>query len=273
MAYIEVPGWKGKFLLGPRHSYWWVDKKGSEPRPLSGITSVLNVIGKPKLVQWAANCSVDFIKSNVSAKQQEDGSFVIEGDEFMVLLEEARTAHATKRDAAADTGKDAHALIEEYIKTCLDKNKGIPWNQITSAEPRVLEFAVWAMRRNQKTGFTFVASETPLADPKLAIAGTPDFIAIEKNEAGEWVLVIGDLKTGSGIYDRVYFAQMAAYGYMYLRKTRKKQGVRLVIVHAPASKPGQPIAEYWSEDHKGDWEGFKSALYLHRWKDNFAKPV
>lgn len=260
----EVPGWDGKFFMGPNHTYWW--KTGDKLAPLSGITSVLGVIAKPALIQWAANMAVEHIKK--VALSLMDGKLAIEIED----LEIARTAHAQKKDKASGLGHDAHALVEEYIKWCIEKNAGIPTPQVATPEPRVAEFAQWAVNRHADTGLRFTASETPLGDPKLALAGTPDFIA-EELLNGKINPLIGDLKTGSGVYDRTFFAQMAAYGYMWMKKNKTNLAPHLLVVHMPAQKPEQPMALYQSEDFKGDWEAFKSALYLHRWKDNFSSGV
>lgn len=264
----EVPGWSGKFFIGLNHTYWWKEKPGSVPRPLSGITTVLNVIAKPALIQWAANMAVEYVLASIRGLPDND----ITADLISWKAEEARTAHNKKKDKAAGLGTDAHALVEEYIVWCIKNHSGIPSPLFQSIEPRVTEFATWALARNAKTDFKFLASETPLADPKLALAGTPDFIGEEMID-GNVIIIIGDLKTGSGVYDRTFFAQMAAYGYMWAKKNVSKLRMALVVIHMPSQKPAQAMAEYWSEDMKGDWQGFKSALYLHRWKDNFNKPV
>jgi hypothetical protein len=264
-----VPEWKGKLSFGSHHSYWWHDKKGVHP--LSGVTSVLNVIAKPALIPWAVKMCVEYIMANAT-EILGDGR-VVEGYEIsMQTLMEAKGAHTRKTTHAAGLGTDAHADVEAYIKQCLAANAGIPLlgHNLLAPSDRVVEFAEWAATRNSQTGFRFILAEVPLADPKLAIAGTPDFIGEELID-GVWVPVIGDLKTGSGIYDRVYFFQMAAYGYMWMKWVKRTAKPKLVIIHMPAQKPDQPLAEYWSEDFKGDWEGFKAALIIHRRKDNFAK--
>lgn len=260
-----VPEWKGKLSFGSNHSYWWHDEKGVHP--LSGVTSVLNVIAKPALIPWAVKMCVEYIKTNAITQLGLDGknhyTFPV------ALLDEAQKAHTRKTTHAAGLGTDAHALIEAYIKECIEHNLGTPRENI--GEPRVSEFAEWAVKRNRETGFKFILAEVPLADEELAIAGTPDFIG-EETIDGLWYPIIGDLKTGSGIYDRVYFFQMAAYGHMWMRWTGRLAEPKLVIVHMPAQKPNQPLAEYWSEDWKGDWEAFKAALTIYRCKDNFIKP-
>lgn len=260
----DVNGWGGKFFLGPNHTYWWKNTKKAEPRPLSGVTSVLNVIAKPALIPWAVKMTVEKIKAATT------GVAFLSVEQFHLILDESKGAHKEISGNAADLGKEAHALLEAYVKASIGTNGGVPLETPTSPDARVAEFTVWACARNKETGFKFVASEESLADPKLAIAGTPDFIAVENGEEKEQT-IIGDLKTGSGIYDRVYFAQMAAYGYMWMKKHKLKLPPKLVIIHSPASKPEQPLAEHWSDAWKEDWEAFKAALLIHRWKDNFIR--
>lgn len=260
---IPIDGWNGQFYLGPRHTYWYKDLQSdgqlAAARPLSGITSVLKAIGGAKtdnLLKWAATCAVDFIRQIHS-----ENSGIIPTS----MWEAGKTAHLRKRDGAADLGKLEHEKLETYIKECIELNNGWPM-QVNLDDPtlqRVGEFSGWAV----KAGVRFIASEMPLADPVLAIAGTPDFIAENRDSR----VIIGDLKTGKGIYDRTYFAQMAAYGYMYDKKVGGTGDniAQLVIIHCPAAKPEQPLTDYWSNDLPGDRKGFEAALYLHRWLDKF----
>lgn len=259
-----IPEWGGKLSFGSNHSYWWHDKKGTHP--LSGVTSVLNVIAKPALIPWAVKMAIEYLQKTVGA----DIELGITRAVWDQTLDEAKVAHTRKMNKAAGLGTDAHADVEAYIKESIEATGGVPLPSAQHMTDRVREFAHWAIDRHLKTGFTFILAEIPLADPKLAIAGTPDFIG-EETVDGLWSLIIGDLKTGSGIYDRVYFFQMAAYAYMWMKWTKRIAEPKLVIIHMPAQKPNQPMAEYWSEDWKGDWEGFKAALVLHRKKDNFVK--
>src|SRR3990167_10512189 len=79
-------------------------------KPLMGITSVLRIIAKPNLIQWAANMAVDYISSLwMPGKSYEEL-------EITSVLQEARTAHARKRDKAADAGTNVHAWIAEWSK-------------------------------------------------------------------------------------------------------------------------------------------------------------
>src|SRR3990167_1580215 len=73
-------------------------------KPLTGVTSVLNVIAKPALIQWSANMACDYIRDNYSV-----------GCAMESLLQEARTAHRKKKEGAADIGTRVHKYLEEWI--------------------------------------------------------------------------------------------------------------------------------------------------------------
>jgi len=106
-------------------------------KALYGTSTVCKVLAAPALIQWAANEAVKHI-SKLLGEAGGDASLL----DWDVLLEEARTAHARKRDKAAVKGTDLHALLEEYVKECL-KNGGEPYVEITG-DKKVIRFSEWA---------------------------------------------------------------------------------------------------------------------------------
>lgn len=72
-----------------------------------GVTSLLKILNKDGLLQWAANMATTYIKDNCK-----DGKVYIVLDED---LAKAKYAHLNFRDAAADVGKQVHKWIELYI--------------------------------------------------------------------------------------------------------------------------------------------------------------
>lgn len=253
-SYVEVPGWNGKFLLGPKHTYWW-NEEGQQLKALSGSTSVLKAIGGAKtdnLLNWAVRCATDYLKRALAAGPLKPAQFAI-----------AEVFYIKTRTGSANLGKLEHSYLEKYIKHCIDKFGGVPRIPTKYPSPRILEFATWAVKEE----IVFLQTEVPLCDPDLAIAGTPDFIAQKGTE-----IIIGDLKTGSGIYDRTYFAQMASYYHMYTKWNKGSTKPSLVIVHCPANNPAQPLQTHWSHDVESDWKAFEAALYIHRWLDVFKSP-
>src|SRR4051812_25574504 len=119
-------------------------------KPMLGCTSVLGVIAKPALIQWAANEAVKYAKAKGRECTTAGGPQMWEITD--IALEEARTAHRRKKEEAADKGTDLHAIVEAWVKQCIDSALGAP--SVPAPEP-IQAFASWA----QKEGIRFIASE------------------------------------------------------------------------------------------------------------------
>lgn len=74
-----------------------------------GVTTILRLLAKDGLIQWAANMVTDHIRINCTKK---DGVYQVDDD----CLKLAKYAHSTKRDAAGDVGKQVHKWLEDHIK-------------------------------------------------------------------------------------------------------------------------------------------------------------
>lgn len=162
-------------------------------KPLTGVTTILGVVAKPALIQWAANEAVKSVKNNVSRFAPSSSMFLM--DELDAVLEEAKYAHRKKKESAGDFGTNVHLAIENHIK-------GIEQPQLTEQENVAFQnFLTWAKNEN----VTFKESELRLYSRKHWYAGTCDLVM----EIGgkTW---IGDIKTSSGIYPE-YFWQTSAY--------------------------------------------------------------
>lgn len=83
--------------------------------PLHGITTVLKVISKPALIQWAANMAVSHITERAEPYYGPDNDlkdyYIITGE----LLNEAKTAHRKKKETAGDWGTIVHLFINQWI--------------------------------------------------------------------------------------------------------------------------------------------------------------
>ncbi len=82
------------------HAYFLDD------RPLNGVTSILQIVAKPMLIQWAANMAVDYIKEHID----KEGML----DKFE-SLEEARVAHRKKKEDAGAVGSSVHLWISQWV--------------------------------------------------------------------------------------------------------------------------------------------------------------
>jgi hypothetical protein len=80
-------------------------KKGGVP----SVTTILKVLDKPALVQWAANCAVDYIAGKMSTKPS------ISRYDLLDLLAEAKANFRKVSQTAMDIGTRVHALIENYL--------------------------------------------------------------------------------------------------------------------------------------------------------------
>jgi len=162
---------------------------GKEWRPATGITTVLSVISKPALIDWAANEAVNFISEN------------FEGELTPELLRMARSAHIRKKEEAGQKGTDIHTEAEKIIKEAIKTNSGFIPEELTSEIPQIQKLLDWAKMNKVK----FLESELNLYSVNHFLGGICDFVCEIDGEI--W---IGDLKTSSDIYPE-FFWQMAGY--------------------------------------------------------------
>lgn len=267
----EIPA--GFHFDAKTHRYYLDGKQ------MTGCTTILGVLNKPALVPWAANMAVDYINHAVLEKMKLT-SFEELVDGWDNLMEEARTAHARKRDDAAQKGTDTHALVEEYINDCIKQYQGHP---IETIHPEIGAFEQWAKKEDVR----FLASEQKVYSKSLFVAGTYDFM-FEKD--GKRYL--GDLKTYKRIHDRTPLIQCAGYAIMYEEmkadqhdfrdaEGRRADGEILpderisgyCVVNLPKDRPFNEEADVvWAYDPEADKEGFLACVKLYRLLENF-KPV
>jgi hypothetical protein len=183
-----------------RHGYF-ADPEGE--KEYTGITTILQVMAKPALIQWAANEAVKkfgwrdpkYTSAEERANALHEGRMHEFNDdtEFAEFLEEARTAHMKKKEAAGEHGTDTHSLTEQYIREIIDKNGGRPSSILQTNQYESIEkFIRWAIENVDR----FLYTERPVHSRTLFLAGTIDFGAVMKDGKRR----VGDLKTGSGIY-------------------------------------------------------------------------
>jgi hypothetical protein len=203
-------------------------------KPLTGVTTVLQCIAKPALIQWAANMCADYIKENYSGELTDE------------LLKEARTAHRKKKEDAGQKGTDVHSLVENWIKTGVSPEE--PNKQFQN-------FVNWAQENKVK----FLTSEQRVYSKKHWYAGTLDFICEIDGKK-----YIGDLKTSSGIYGREYFFQCA--GYRQALEEMGETDFHGSIIVRCGKKGDFETKE--SFDYETDRDGFNAALRLYRILNN-----
>lgn len=181
---------KARFKFDPVEHMYTLDGK-----PLHGVTSILRVIAKPALIQWAANMACDYIIEN--SPRMDTGRFTTD-----TIIEEARVAHRKKKEDAGEKGHDVHTQIEELVKQAIEANKGhIKYQDDGKINPQVQKFMKWADENNAH----FLESEKRVYSQESWYAGTLDLVLEIDGKK-----FIADVKTSSAIYPEFYL-QMAAY--------------------------------------------------------------
>lgn len=246
-------------------------------RLMSGVTTIISeTSSKGALVQWAANMACDHIKKNATERVPIDGHagwlyYEVTSD----VIEEARTAHAKKRDKAANKGTDTHALVEEYILRVIDRCEGNPkpfpgvGNSTIDPNNPIKPFITWAQDNVDR----FLAAEQRLYSETHGYAGTCDFVAIIGGK-----LTIGDLKTFPKMWSADAFIQMGAYSLAWteLTGTRPEQSV-VVKMCDPSDERlrkygGSAFSVYPRYALAEDEDMFLTRLKMYRYNENFVSP-
>lgn len=199
---------KYRLLLKPNGHKYLVN---GEEKP--GVTSILGILNKPGLPQWAANQTVEYIKTHSeSLTAPDESSALVVTTE---VLKMARTASTRSRDSKADLGKYVHGWIEQYIKA---KVTGEIWatNYKNEAKVPIQNFLNWEKTYNP----TYLFSERTVFSEKFDYCGTVDCVC-ELEIGGNRFRVILDFKTGKPesqyIHRRGYTGMKRAYNTVYMQ--------------------------------------------------------
>lgn len=167
-----------------KHVYY----KDSQKVP--NVTTILSVINKPALINWASNMAVDTIQGAIKAGETYDEV------QLSALFASARKSHLAKKKEAGDVGSMVHQWIEQYVK---GQEPDMPVNQVlNSSASRFLEW-------QDKHRVTFQVSEQVVYSANHNFVGTLDLICFIDGQR-----YVADIKTSSGIYPE-YLLQTSAY--------------------------------------------------------------
>lgn len=217
-----------------------------------GVTSALNMIGKPWLPGWAVKMGAEYLKGVWVPGESYDEIEIAEH------LKAMKFAHRQKANRAADIGTLAHSYCEGIIKAQINSEEPprLPIN--AEAKKAAAAFHEWIDAHMVE----FIASEAKIYSRRYGFAGTIDFDAIVDGQRS-----LGDLKTSNGIYEEMW-AQTAAY-----QLAREEEGYgpydnRWIVRIA---KDGTLDSECRPFGYEEDKNAFLAALTLHRWAKN-GKP-
>ena len=206
---------------------------------VAGVTGATGTISKPALVPWAAKMAAEYIEKRLLPG--------IAYDEIQIheMLEGAKYAHGQSKETAASKGKMIHEWIEDFIK---GKNPPPPVNEELKRATEA--FVKWTKEHKTK----FILSEKKVYSKFNNYAGTFDFTAEIDGS-----LVMGDIKTSSGIYDEMFF-QTAAYQCARQEEFPEEKYAANIIVRC--GKDGAlEIAQ--SEEYEKNLNAFLGALAIY----------
>lgn len=208
-------------------------------KELTGCTTILGVIAKPALIQWAANMAIDFIEVAIKEKLELTPE----------LLKSARTAHCKRKEKAGDWGTQVHFEIENYIQNEIE-------NKSNEVYPINIEnFVKWARDNKVK----FLATEKNIYSEKLWLGGIVDFVCEINNEI--W---IGDIKTSkSGLYAENFW-QCAGYEIMMNECSEYKNIKGYVLLNLKEAGGFLEKRSISNEEHK---KAFLACLEIYRQKE------
>ena len=216
-------------------------------KALTGVTTVLSVIAKPALIQWAANMACDFIETSFANWTQDKDSVF----DIKTVCKEARTAHKKKKETAGTWGTELHAEIEEIIKNAVELTGGfIP--AVSTKTPELEKFTTWATENKVR----FISSEKHVYSRELWVGGIADIVCEIDGK-----LYVGDIKTSSGIYPEHYI-QCSAYAMILLEMAVFPKMCDGVVVINIDKKGGFQVKQNY--DLLGNFETFKAALKIYR---------
>jgi hypothetical protein len=201
-------------------------------RMVPSVTSILTCVGKPALIQWAANTERELV-IEAAANLWEDAPLApkkMTRTAFITTLTDRlgkTKAHQRELAKAAEIGSQVHGLIEWNLRRELGQTIG--------PEPRVSDKATWAFMAYEEWRKTVNlvprAIEQTVWSDTHGYAGTMDLYA-ELDLDGQRCLAVLDWKTGKGIYAEALL-QNAAYVHALIEMGHAAAPVAGCIVRFP----------------------------------------
>lgn len=226
-----------------KHIYWVGDNI------VYGVTSIIGVIDKPALKQWAANKAVDHIQERILPGNKYDEIQLSE------CFKGARSAFRSYTSTAADFGTLVHAWLEEYLKAGIAKKPLPSLPENVEMREAIQGLLNWTKENNVK----FVSSERKIYSRKYSYAGTLDAEAIVNGK-----LTIIDFKTSSGIYPEMFIQTSA-----YLKAREEESGVKYpggLCICRLAKIIGNSFEVKQVKDVSRHFKSFRGAHEIYKWQ-------
>ncbi len=204
-------------------------KKNARKYPRNGreywsVTTVLDAINKPALVEWASRSARDATRQvaveayrlahPVPAGPGRQQCLGLDPSSFVALVEKLqgrRPAHLAASEQATSIGSLVHARIEAELRWELGQSVPLPEvPRETVVDGRAVAHPAWSAYRAYRAwraahDVRVVSVEQKVYSDRYEYAGTADLVAYV-----DGVLTVGDFKTSKAVYGE-YRLQVAAY--------------------------------------------------------------
>jgi len=237
-----------KLEFSPSSHRYKVSDDGSKPAHCPSVTTILNVLNKPALAEWAKNCACNYIEDNVR--------LLLAGNSFSVdalfkIIAAGRTAHDRVREEAAEIGVSTHDFLRDY------------WRGYSSGvcpkmpeDERTVKCINAALNWFSDHKIEPYAVEEPQYSRLHKICGRPDLIALVDGE-----LAVVDYKSTKFLYPEVAL-QMCLYAKMHEEMHGQFPAVRWGL------RLDKETGEFEDKRYKPetfdlDWDSFKCCLTLY----------
>ncbi len=224
------------------------------------VTTILNVVGKPALVPWAANKEREMTLAAVQATYAEISAVMQDFPEpemFMDMVAEsmAKTkAYQQELRKAGSIGTNVHNRIEwEFNQELTQTDEPIVELESPEAE-RSFERAVdW----RKSTKLKVLGTERKVISLHGRYAGTLDALVRCEGKVG-----VIDFKTGKRVYEEA-FLQNCAYRLALAEEGIKTQAGWIILL--PKTEDDSPFEVVEVPPMEELIEPWMSAVALHRW--------
>ncbi len=236
------------------------------PGPYPSVTTILKVIAKEALINWAAGQERLLCTEVAVDLAQEGGGFPGRAKYGRALKERLgqQRAHNKALEKASEIGTEAHKLCEWHMLERLN-GAGVKMPEVKHAVAYqcFLRFEKWADEVNLQP----ILVEQKVWSHAWAYAGTMDLFA-ELTWRGQRLRALIDFKTGKRVYDEGLL-QNVAYQQALVEMKHGTPDIGLVV-RLPKVAEKEPKADVVEvPGFERLWSGFIAARRLWQWQQEW----
>jgi hypothetical protein len=221
------------------------------------VTNILNVIGKPALINWAATEERKLVME-VAAELYQDAPPAKMTKAAWITTMETRLgkekAHSRLLRKACDIGSQVHAMIEYTLRVKLCQKVPSPEGLSSKAAWAFGVYERWA----ESVNLTPIYIEQTVYSKTYGYAGTMDLFCEIDGRA-----TVVDFKTGKAVYPEAHL-QNAAYRFA-LREMGHGDAIQGIILRLPKNETDPEPEAVHADNEEESLEAFLHAKRLWEW--------